>query len=128
MQGITIRDSDCRGFLKFDLRDILEVLGGKALQSSWEVTQVEVASGGGASVLEACALRPERISGTELLAISEQVNQVIEGEFRAYQHHDARPWVVVRAVDSSAYDVETDDRVLLEALRRRFRCVADIPE
>lgn len=129
MKGITIRDIDAeRGVLAFDLRDILEILGEKGLVSVWTAVGVEVASGVSAARMEALADEQETIIGNELQHLAKTVNQVIDGEFKGTLPGGTAPWIVVRAVDSSAYDVETDDEQLLSEIRSRFRVVEDIPQ
>lgn len=129
MKGITIRDIDPeRGVLAFDLHDILELLGEKGLVSQWEVRAVEVASGVAATRLERLADEESVVDGNELLSLARAVNQVVDGEFKGTLPGEAKPWVIVRAVDSSAYDVETDDKRLLDGIRRRFSVVDDIPQ
>ncbi len=73
--------------------------------------------------LEALAQSKERISGKLLAKLANSVHQVIWGEFRAYEAQTISPWVIVRAIDSSWYEVETDDEQVLARMRSAFKDV-----
>ena len=51
----------------------------------------------------------ELISGELLLQLAADITQVIDGKFAGYRLNESQPWLIVTAVDSSAYDVETVD-------------------
>lgn len=89
---------------------------------------MEVASGDAASALEAISDAEGSVEGNELIHLAQSVAQVIDGEFRGYWKKEEEPWIIVRAVDSAAYDVESDDLALLERLRNSFHEVDDIPD
>jgi len=126
MKQLTIADKTADGVLSFDLRDIIRCLGAPAMESYWEIGQVECL-GAGADAFYKQARQAARLSGRSLLRLADHVDQVIDGEFRGYRNvADREPWVIVRAVDSSAYDIESDDDAALNMLRRRFKEVADI--
>lgn len=72
------------------------------------------ATGDRADELEAVAESGRRISGTELRELADGVRQVIWGEFRGYWNPSAHaPWVTVLAVNSTFYEVVSDDAVVL---------------
>lgn len=67
----------------------------------------------------------EILEGGRLIALAEQVDQVIDGEFTGHLAGD--DWIVIRAVDSSAFDVETDRDDVIERLRASFEHVEELP-
>jgi hypothetical protein len=70
--------------------------------------------------LEHLARSPDRISGTLLRDLLSRAAQVIWGEFAAYEDDRDTPWVIVRAIDSSWCEVETDDIAVLDRIRETF--------
>lgn len=128
MKGITISDGDERNVLAFDLKDILVVAGHRALQSIWTISDVDVAGEKAATELHRICDEHETVNGSTLLNLSQQVWQVIDGRFEATDITGGSPWLAIYAVDSSAFDVVTDDMQLLERLRSSFREVADLPD
>ena len=126
MKGITVTDKTADGVLSFDLRDIIRCLGEPAVESYWEIGDLECL-GPDAEAFYKQARQPARLSGRSLLRLADHIDQVIDGEFRGYRNlGDGEPWVIVRAVDSSAYDVESNDDAALNTLRHRFKQVTDI--
>jgi hypothetical protein len=126
MRGVTIRDQTPTGVLAFDLRDILELLGDAAISSDWQLTDVEC-TGNAAAALHQAADTGQTVSGERLLTLARDIIQVIDGEFagrRATEHND---WIVIRAVDSSAFDVLTDEAWVFSALANRFTRIEDDP-
>jgi hypothetical protein len=126
MTGLTILDRDERKVLAFDLRDILPLIGKKAYCSQWKVQNVEAIGGSGAEELHRLADENLPVSGDRLAELANATTQIVDGEFYAFLEDD-RPWLIVRAVDSSAFDIETDDPHILEALRERFSDICEIP-
>jgi hypothetical protein len=127
MLSVTITDRDANGVLSLDLRDILRLIGPEAETAEWQVSEVEALDGKAAQELEDLSDRKLKIPGHVLLRLSDNVGQIINGCFEAYRNQASEPWIVIRAVDSSAFDVETDSETLIEQIRRRFNNVADIP-
>ncbi len=128
MRGVTILDRDPNsGVLSFDLRDILSVLGGDAERSTWTVRDVECLDGDAASALHEACDACEVLSGDRLVDLARDVGQIIEGEFSARLPNEEAAWITIRAVDSSAFDVETDREDILTALKAKFDRVEDLP-
>jgi hypothetical protein len=127
MFGVTIMDRDPNGVLTLDLKDILRLMGREAQAAEWLVSDVEVLDGEAARELEYLADRRLRIPGQVLVRLSEQIGQVINGCFQAYREHTDKPWIVIRAVDSSAFDIQTDSEVLVTQIRQQFKNVVDLP-
>ncbi len=62
----------------------------------------------------------QRLSGETLRARTDDVLQVITGEFQAFEGSAASPWLMVRVFDSSVYEIETADEAVLALARRHF--------
>lgn len=125
---LTINDLDDRGVLAFDLRDLLRVIGPRAAAAEWAIVEpVESsfeATGEGGGRLEALAEASAQISGAELIAIADETQQVIWGDFVGRlpnaPHQD---WLTIRAFDSSFFEVETSDEEAIERVKFHFRDV-----
>lgn len=128
MHGISIADVDQQRILKVDLADVLAAVGEAAETSSWVLSGVEALGGEDAKALQKFSDEQETIDGKSLALRAKNVSQVIEGEFRAFREGAASAWLVIQAVDSSAYDLFTDDEQVLSRVRDKFECVRDIPE
>ena len=124
--GVTISDVDANGFLTFDLRDILALIPGDGAGSLWEVSGAE-AVGPSAEVLHRVSDGGDTLILARLREISANVTQTINGEFRSYRPGESEPWVLIRAVDSSMFDVISDDAAFLEKVRARFERVREYP-
>jgi hypothetical protein len=124
--GVTISDADPRGVLTFDLRDILALVPPASGESTWEVSHVE-AVGASAEALHEAADTGARLTDQRLRQIAAGIMQTIDGELRAYRSGARSPWLVIRAVDSSSFDVISDDPALIETLRARFERVTAYP-
>ena len=123
MRGVTITDSK-NNFLRVDLVDILHLLGSQAQDSEWEISDVECV-GFAADALHKLSDSKTRVPGQTLLQMAAHLTQVIDGEFTGYCEGEKQPWIIVRAVDSSAYDVQSEDEDVLAHIRCRFKEVTD---
>ncbi len=128
MRGITIRDVDERGILAVSLASILEIIGERALHSRWVLSGVEAWGEEAASQLHRIADEHSSVDGEHLFDLAKGVWQIIDGKFEAFEPCQISPWLTVLAVDSSAYDVCTDDVMLLAKFRKCFHNVSDLPE
>jgi hypothetical protein len=133
MRTIQIHDLK-QGALALDLREILAALGPRAHATYWTVSDVASsdqaldATGDGADALEELALSGERTAGTRLIDIARTVSQTIWGEFRGYSDKAAaEPWIVIVAVDSSWFEVRSDDAAALAGIRGAFKDVRSAP-
>ena len=104
--------------------DILQLLGLQAVNSEWEISDVECV-GAVADSLHKLSDSKARVPGHILLQMAAHLTQVIDGEFIGYGEGEKQPWIIVRAVDSSAYDVQSEDEDVLAQIRCRFKEVAD---
>ena len=111
--------------LSFDLAEILTALGPRAITSSWAYRDLEFVS---RSEQEGPQLEQDLeatlpLSGKDLLRATDRILQVIDGEFAAFDQEKQTPWVIVRAVDSSWWEVESTDESVLAAVGVCFRSV-----
>jgi hypothetical protein len=127
MRGITILDRDERGAVAVELRELLQLVGPAASESDWELKDVECVGGSAAVDCHRLSNSGQRISGDQLIRLAAEVDQFIDGQFEAYRKNATKPWLIIRAVDSSAYDVESEDPRLLQRIQEAFRNVAEIP-
>lgn len=124
--GLTISDADARGVLSFDLRDVLGLVPQSETDSAWEVSGAE-AVGPSARDLHDASDAEVRLSHRRLCEIAAGLKQTLGGEFRSFRAGEPEPWLVVRAVDSSVFDVISSDPALIELVRRRFEHVREYP-
>ena len=128
MRGLTIADTDNRNILRVDLKDILRVVGEKGLQSVWTLHGIESVNGEFADEMHRLSDTDIVISGARLRFLADRILQVIDGEFRGAADTASKPWILIRAIDSSAFDVSTNDGHLLERVRENFKEVTEIPQ
>ena len=127
MIGVTIQDVDDRNVLAVDLKDILDIAGVRALRSRWLLSEVQAGGTEAAEELQRLSDTGKFIEGDRILDLSKQVWQVIDGKFQGFDYGSANPWIIVIAVDSTAYDVVTEERNLIDTLKARFEKVHDLP-
>ena len=129
MPGLRIRDMSDRGFLEFDLADLLAVIGEPARRSRWRCSVEECISLENARRnLEAAYNSPSGLSGRKLLALAAETSQVIDGVFRAFHPGDDAPWIRLEAIDSTYWEVFATDSGRLAPFESRFRDVEHIRE
>ncbi len=116
-----------------DLKDLLRLLAPGSLQATWTISTVKSsepghewfeATGEGRDELETLAQENARISGTDFAALAEKTHQVIWGEFIGSK--PAQPeelWVIIRAIDSTFYEIETDDEGVLKKISATYKDV-----
>jgi hypothetical protein len=129
---VTIRDGTepgGRGPLSFDLRDVLVALGDRAYDVRWRCADLRYTSKDERDIpiLERLGRRGESVPGAELMAGIEELAQVVDGEFEGLEKNGLR-WVLIRAVDSSWWEVWTDDASVMDGVRNRFKVVEDLAE
>lgn len=124
MEGVTIFDYDHKtGVLLFDLHDILELLGDDVLRSAWRVQDVECVGGEAAYKLHSISEKSGTVEGVKLARLAQAIEQTIDGEFAAYLPMESVPWIIIRAVDSSAFDVLTIRHEVISLIKSKFRRV-----
>lgn len=119
--------------LALDLRDLLRLLAPSSLQGRWVVSTVKSsisghewfeATGEGGEQLERLAQDDVQLSGFDLAALAEKTLQVIWGEFVGLEptRSDKR-WVIIRAVDSTFYEIDSDDEAVLNKISSTYKDV-----
>lgn len=111
-----------KGTRYVSLAEILLIIGRFAvdLELRWYTRLIEVAPGPGAETLEALdASRGMNIF--ELLHLVTPDIQIIDGEVIARREdRGSGPSLVIRAVDSTFWDIETDVTCVIETLREAY--------
>ena len=109
------------------LRDILRLLQPRGDPAAWELDHGEeggfwatAKAGHDINWAQAIAGTGQRLSGETLRARADDILQVITGEFRAFEGAAASPWLMVRAFDSSFYEIVTEDEAVLALARQHF--------
>jgi hypothetical protein len=129
MEAIRIHDARPNGVLAVDLLPVLAAVGPRALSSEWTVNDVRtakglealMATGGGADELERLVQSRARITGSRLVDIMMDVQQVIWGEFKGFETAVSDdPWIIIIAFDSTWFEVQSSDRAMLDRLKARF--------
>lgn len=126
MRGITISDTTADGFLAVNLIDILQAIAPAILTTQWQITNLECL-GTTAEQLYQIADNGQLISSRLLLELAAEITQVINGKFQGYRLNENQPWLIITAVDSTAYDIETVDESILNQLRQQFQQVSELP-
>jgi hypothetical protein len=124
-RGIVIRDGTQpggSGGLEFDLAQVLLALGEPAAQSRWKCSRLHYVSNDDCDidVLEQASAPNGSVRGADLVNGIQQLAQVIDGDFEATDAA-GRQWVLVRAVDSSWWEVWSEDESVLGAVRNTFK-------
>lgn len=97
------------------LAEILVRFGNLALELEWSCTIDETAPEPRGPELE--SLTPDiRLPTLDLLALVAPDVQVIDGQFNGYRYGTNDPTVRIRAVDSTAWDIETRNLDVLQQL------------
>jgi hypothetical protein len=102
------------------LEDVLGTLGDRVSTSRWSGRDISYCSQDDKDIpaLERLA-QGEAIAGPELLAALRSLAILIDGELRAAEATGA-PWLVLRAVDSTWFEVLSADPAVHAAVRTRF--------
>jgi hypothetical protein len=139
---LSIRDRSPTGALSFDLRDVLAVLGERALAWQWCVLYDFEAYGPGEGLVAMTnaiwRARPGGIwlSASDFARLAQDIDQTIDGEFQAFpsglevstipvdELHapflQSRAELVIRAVDSTRFEVHAKDLEDVERIQARF--------
>jgi hypothetical protein len=130
MRKMIIRDgaeSLKAGALTFDLVDVLHALGPKVVSSRWRCSNLWYVSANerDIEVLERASAQGELVGGDDLLHAAARLSQTIDGQFEGVIG-EGDPWVIVRAVDSSWWEVSSDDQSVLDAVRARFQSTEEV--
>lgn len=133
MKHLDIRDRSQRstsGVFLF-LPEILPALTDRSRASEWEVGDFVEADGKlffettslGHDPVQEAAKRHARFSFADLEAMGKSVEQVIWASFKAFDPGASEPWLVLSAVDSFFWRVDTSDLPTRQAILARFKDV-----
>jgi hypothetical protein len=149
ISAVEIHDLDERNVLAFDLQELLDALGERALALDWivtdydPVTEDEEVSAFADAVYKAQTAAPRtgvRLTSSELSALADKTLQTIDGQFigippdtptPAHELIDLRTFptsdaaLVIKAVDSSFWVVVTKSDGDVALIRERFRDVRE---
>ena len=128
MLGVRVRDLDDRNILTVDLEAILGLFAETAEASEWQVSDVWATGDAAARELHELYEVNARLAGSRLMRLASEINQIIDGTFSGYRPGESEPWIMIRAVDSSFFEVLTDDVAMLNQVRERFNDVEDLPK
>jgi hypothetical protein len=117
--SVVVIDQKDGGFLTLDITDILEVLGPRALDAVWRMSNVECV-GPLADAVHHISDQGEWVPGRRLAELAKGLNQTIDGTFVASDVPGGTPWLTIRAVDSSLFEIETGDEEVLQLIRAHF--------
>jgi hypothetical protein len=138
----TLRIYDYRNqALAFDLRHLVDLLAPRALEATWVVSPVRMHDSrngtsfdefmmtgpGEVGQLEQFAASGLSVSGAALSKAAHEAHQVIWGEFTAILPKQTDAWVVIRAIDSTFYEMTSSDESVLSAVRKAFKDVRVAP-
>jgi len=111
MRGVELRDMHPRGYLTFDLKEILQCLRDDVFARTWRCAYLEC-TGAAPRELEAIQTGQVEVSGARLLALAMRTSQVIGGDFLGRRPDEPKPSLVLRAIDSTLWEVFADDDCL----------------
>jgi hypothetical protein len=124
MSGLTFK---CWGEnVYIPLSEVLLALGHRVLKLKWKVEIAELAPGARTAALEKLGVQ-QRVGTLELLHHITPSVQIIDGEFSAYEP-GGRLKLIVRAVDSTWWDIETSDPKILKVVQEQFPDAVPLPE
>ncbi len=140
----TLRIYDCREHaLAVDLRDLIDLLAPRSLEASWTASPVRMnhpdrgisvdeflmtgTGKPGQDQLEQLAASGSSVSGARISEAAHEAWQVIWGQFTATLPELSDAWVVIRAIDSTFYEVTSSDDAVLNAIRSTYKDVRAAP-
>jgi len=107
------------GRQEITLRRVLALIGDSAVvQSYWEIRDAECAGDPEAAAeLIQISDKAEFIKGARLIELADRGVQLIDGELRAQHAMSAPPWLLIVAIDSTRWLVESTDRTVYSRLQ-----------
>jgi len=142
MTTLRIYDSS-DGVLALDLSDLIDLLAPRSLEASWTASPVRVnhpdpgrfydefmmtgSRPPGEDQLEELAANGLSVGGVTFSEAAHAAHQVIWGQFVATLPEQNEPWVDIRAIDSTFYEVTTSDKAVLDAIWLAYKDVRVAP-
>jgi hypothetical protein len=108
-----------------DLKYILNLIGEVGKHSTWKISDVECL-GESAEILQHISDGEQEISGEEFYKIVLGISQVLGGYFDAYKPDSNNRWLSIRSIRGYEFDIETEDKELLNKIRNSFHKVIDL--
>lgn len=119
MHTITLMERQVTRPLSFDLRDLLALAAHAVKRMNWRVSGLEC-TGERADDLHRLALYGDLVGGDVLMTLAAGIEQVVDGEFYGYEPGCAEPALVLRAVDSSSWDISAESYAALGVFKAHF--------
>jgi len=136
MTTLRIYDYRDSGVLALDLRDLVGLLVPRSLEANWTVLPVRLkypelgrtldefmVTGPGGDQLERLAASGSSVGGQLFAEYARATHQVIWGQFVATVPEQVGPWVVIRAIDSTFYEITTSDAAVLAKIQSAYKDV-----
>jgi hypothetical protein len=138
---ITLRIYDYRnGVLALDLRDLVDLLAPRSLEADWKVSPVTLNDPHlGRSFDEFMVTGPtepgqvdlKRLAASALVVSGVTLSELHTRRIRLSGANSSGnqkdPWVVMCAIDSTFYEVTSEDQVVLNAIRSAYKDVRVAP-
>lgn len=102
--------------------ELILALGWSAADLIWRCEELEIGPDPGLTALEESAASGKKLTSLELLHLATPYVQVIDGEITGYKERDGQlqPVVVLRAVDSTSWDLEISDEANFQRISAIF--------
>lgn len=111
----------------FDVREIFEIISVLIPDSYW-IVRVEECFGHSAPAIYELTDKEIPISAQHLNDILKNVEQVVDGKFTAFSSEDRHEKILeLQAVDSSYFDIFTDNSDIVDAIEIEFGKTQTIP-
>jgi hypothetical protein len=127
MDGITFPIARQKNRHSFDVKDVLPFLGNAIFGSNWRCKWVECI-GESAEELHRVSDEAKEVDGREFVELITHLQQTIDGRFIAYLKGQTIPWLVIDIIDSTYFDIWTEDKAILQDLSNQLRKVQVLPK
>lgn len=141
MQGVRISDKHEGRGLSFGLKEILEIIGERVIESTWKCREIDYVAKSenalsktnknklidafGNSVNE-YNLKKQEMSGKYLQEFAGKVMLIINGEFLGYYQGAKSPWIIIKAFDSSWWEIFSKKPEYVLRFKEAFKDVKDV--
>lgn len=113
--------------LSFDLIDLLEILGGDAVKSQWVCKVDDYITKEDIPDFWEDFGDPLEISGAKLMELAKNTRQIIDGSFAAFYPNEALPWITINAIDSSYWEISSENVNIIKRFEKHFSKVEYLP-
>lgn len=120
--GITIYLDN---FYNVDLHQILNCVGEVGKNSAWRISNAECL-GKTADKIHKISDNQKEISGEEFYQLISNIHQTLSGEFDAFRNHEDFCWLKIRSIRGDCFDIETEDKELLNRIHKSFHNITDL--